>query len=58
MHDPNCILKSPADGIGGTLKQTLDLKAGMNNQLFIGDPEDIVAEVQPDSTIRLSVSLL
>ena len=36
----------------------MDDLAGMNNNVFIGGPEDIVAELQPESTIRLSVILL
>ena len=36
----------------------MDDLAGMNNNVFIGGPEDIVAELQPQSTIRLLVILL
>ena len=52
------IFKSTCDGIGGTVKNTLDERAGMNSNLYIGSPEDIVAEIQPLSTIRLSVLIL
>ena len=33
----------------------MDDLSGMNNNVFIGGPEDIVAELQPQSTIILSV---
>ena len=35
----------------------MDDLSGMNNNVFIGGPEDIVADLQPQSTIRLSVIL-
>ena len=40
------------------LKNSMDDLAGMNNNVFIGGLEDIVAELQPESTIKLSVILL
>ena len=39
--------------MGSVLKSRLDELAGMNNNLFIGGPEDIVAELQPNLTIKL-----
>ena len=35
----------------------MDDLSGLNNNVFICGPEDIVAELQPQSTIRLSVIL-
>ena len=50
-------LQSACDAMGGALKQRMEKLAGMENEIYYGPAENIVARLQPESTIRLSVNI-
>ena len=50
-------LQSACDAMGGALKQRMEKLAGMENEIYYGPAENIVARLQPESTIRMSVNI-
>ena len=43
--------------MGATLKKRMEQLAGMENEIYYGPAENIVARLQPESTVRMSVNI-